>query len=103
FVYHAQTMVRTNIPALIYLPLPLLLWAAVRFGPAGLSASLLTISVVSIHAVMLGRGPFISSSVDASVLSMQVYLCVTGVPLLMLAAVTLEQRRTELSLRETSR
>ena len=28
-----------SVPALVYLPLPLLLWAAVRFGPAGVNAS----------------------------------------------------------------
>jgi signal transduction histidine kinase len=74
-----------------------------RFGPAGLSASLLTIAVVSIHSVMHGLGPFISNSVAGSVLSMQVFLCMTGVPLLLLAAITMEHRQTESSLRETTR
>jgi signal transduction histidine kinase len=74
-----------------------------RFGPAGLSASLLTISVVAIHAVMRGRGPFIATSVATSVLSMQVFLCMMGVPLLILTAVTAERRRDALSLRDMSR
>src|SRR4030095_14434573 len=103
FVFQAAPLSRTNIPALIYLPLPLLLWAAIRFGPGGLSASLLTISVVSIQNVMHGRGPFISTSATESVLSMQVFLCMIGVPLLLLAAVRMEQRQTERSLREMSR
>jgi signal transduction histidine kinase len=102
-VFRAESLSRTDIPALIYLPLPLLLWSAMRFGPAGLSASLLTIAVVSIESLMNGRGPFISTSAAASVLSMQVFLCMIGVPLLLLAAVTMERRRTEVSLRETSR
>jgi signal transduction histidine kinase len=102
-VFRAESLSRTNIPALIYLPLPLLLWAAMRFGPGGLSASLLTIAVVSIERLMHGSGPFISTSAAASVLSMQVFLCMIGVPLLLLAAITIERRRTEESLRETSR
>lgn len=102
-VFRAQSLLRTNIPALIYFPLPLLLWASMRFGPAALSASLLTISVVSINEVMHGRGPFISASVGESVLSMQVYLCMIGVPLLLLAAVMMERRQTEHSLSEMSR
>jgi two-component system sensor histidine kinase UhpB len=102
-VFRADTLLRTGIPALIYLPLPLLLWASVRFGPAGLSASLLTIALVSVHSLMHGRGPFISTSVAESVLSMQVFLTMIGVPLLLLAAVTSEQRQTEDSLRETGR
>jgi len=102
FVFRADVVSRTSIPALIYVPLPLLLWASMRFGPAGLSASLLTISVVSIQSLMYGHGPFISTSVTASVLSMQVFLCMIGVPLLLLAAVTTERRRAEHSLRETT-
>jgi two-component system sensor histidine kinase UhpB len=102
-VFHADTLLRTNVPALIYLPLPLLLWAAFRIGPAGLSVSLLAISLISIHAVMDGRGPFISSSPATSVLSMQVFLCMIGVPLLLLAAAVVEQRNTAASLREASR
>ena len=94
---------RTDVPALIYLPLPLLLWASMRFGPAGLSASLLTISVVAIHAVINGRGPFIGASIAASVLSMQVFLCMMGVPLLILTAVAAERRRDAQSIRELTR
>jgi len=93
----------TDLPALIYLPLPLLLWASMRFGPAGLSASLLTISVVAIHAVMHGRGPFIGTSVAASVLSMQIFLCMMGVPLLILTAVAAERRRDAQAIRELTR
>src|SRR4051794_3845660 len=74
-IFEVEHSLNTGTPALIYLPLPLLLWAAMRFGPAGMSASLLTISLIAIHAVMHGRGPFISTSVATSVLSMQVFLC----------------------------
>jgi two-component system sensor histidine kinase UhpB len=102
-VFRAEYLSRSNIPALIYLPLPLLLWASIRFGPAGVSATLLVIAVVSIDSVMHGRGPFISTSPAASVLSMQVFLCMIGVPLLLLAALIDERRRTEVSLRDTSR
>jgi signal transduction histidine kinase len=103
FVFRSELALRTNIPSLIYLPLPLLLWAAMRFGSAGLSASLLTISVVSIHSVMHGRGPFISASVAESVLSMQVFLCMIGAPLLVLAVVATEWQHAVQSLSETSR
>jgi two-component system sensor histidine kinase UhpB len=102
-VFRAESLSRANIPALIYLPLPLLLWAAMRFGTGGLSAALLTIAFVSIQSLMNGRGPFISTSVAESVLAMQVFLVMIGVPLLLLSAVMMEQRQTERSLRLTSR
>jgi len=100
--FHGESLLGTSIPALIYLPLPVLLWAAMRFNPAVLSGSLLTITVISTHSLMHGRGPFISSSVASSVLSMQVFLATIGAPLLLLAAARHEQRRTEASLRDTS-
>ena len=102
-VFRTDAAMRPDIPALIYLPLPLLLWAAMRFGPAGLSASLLTTAVVSIQSVMHGHGPFISTSVADSVMSMQVFLCTIGAPLLVLAVVATERLRATQSLRETSR
>jgi two-component system sensor histidine kinase UhpB len=101
-ILRADTLLHASVPALICLPLPLLLWASMRFGPAGLSASLLTISVVAFDGVMHGRGPFITASVATSVLSMQVFLCVMGVALLILAAATMARRRAEQSLRDMS-
>jgi signal transduction histidine kinase len=101
-VFRSESLSSANLPALIYLPLPLLLWAAMRFGPGGLSASMLLIALVSIHSLMNGHGPFISASPATGVLSMQVFLCMLGVPLLLLSAVTMDGRRTEVSLRETS-
>ena len=41
-------------PAMLFLPVPLLLWAAVRFGKCGVSLGLLAVTVVSIWGVVLG-------------------------------------------------
>src|SRR5687768_6949325 len=46
--FGARDIVANNTPALLYLPLPLLLWSAIRFGPEGLSASLLVVSLFAI-------------------------------------------------------
>lgn len=91
-----------NVPALMYVPLPFLLWGAVRFGTGGLSLSLLSMALISIWSAMHGRGPFTSPSMAENVLSLQVLLCMVAVPLLFLAAVMAERRRTEESLRKTS-
>jgi len=91
------------IPALIYLPLPLLLWAAVRFGSGGLSVSLLSMALISIWNAMQGRGPFTTQSMAENVLSLQVLLCMVAMPLLFLAALMVERGRTEESLRKMSR
>ena len=88
-------------PALVYLPLPFLLWATVRFGPAGASTSLLVVVLVSIWAATQGRGPFISRSPAENVLSLQIFLIAVSLPLIFLAVLVEERRGKEKALRES--
>src|SRR5262249_15636116 len=62
-----------SVAALIYLVLPLLLWAAVRFGSGGTSASLLLIAIIVSWNAIHGRGPF--AALETQVLSLQTFLC----------------------------
>ncbi len=82
-----------------YAPLPLLLWAAVRFGPLGTCASLLLITGLAIGGTLAGRGPFVTASPAADMLRMQLFLFATSVPLLLLSALIQEQQRTARALR----
>ena len=41
-------------PALLYAPIPLLIWAALRFGLGGMSASMLVITILAIWGTMHG-------------------------------------------------
>ena len=91
---------RNNIPALVCAPLPFLLWAAIRFGPGGVSSSLLAISLISIWNAIHGLGPFTSQTMSENVLSMKIFLSIITVPNMLLAAVVAEQRLTVNSLRE---
>lgn len=88
-------------PALLYLPLPFLLWAAVRFGPAGASTSLLVVVLVSIWAAAHGHGPFISRSPAENVLSLQVFLIAVSLPMIFLAALVEERRGKDAALRDS--
>jgi signal transduction histidine kinase len=97
--HHASS---NTIPALMYAPLPLLLWASVRFGSGGLSLSLLLIALVSIWGAIHGRGPFTSGSMSSNVLSLQGLLCTIGFPLLLLSSLIIEREMSEVTLRETS-
>jgi signal transduction histidine kinase len=90
-----------NIPAFVYAPLPLLLWAAVRFGPGGLSASMLAVALISICSGMPGRGPFGSLSVADHALSLRILLMVFAFPLLLMSALLAERSTKEQALRET--
>jgi len=87
--------------ALVYAPLPLLLWAAVRFGVGGVCVSLLTFAFLSLSATFAGRGPFTVQSPEENAISLQIFLIGTSIPLMLLAALVEERRRSEGALRES--
>ncbi len=87
--------------AMLYAPLPFLLWAAVRFGPAGASTSLLVFSVLSVWGEIHHQGPFVTNSHGDEVLALQIFLIVTYVPLLVLAAVLRERAHAEIDARSS--
>ena len=85
----------TPSPALLYLPLPLLVWAAIRYGPRGVSACLLVITLITIWAALHEQGPFVGLDERQNVRSLQLFLIVMSLPLLTLAAVLRERTRAQ--------
>jgi two-component system sensor kinase FixL len=86
--------------ALLCLPLPLLIWAAVRFGSRGASAAVCTLTFLAIWSAGHGYGPFSARSAEENALSIQMFLIVMSVPLLLLAAVIEERSKGAMTLRE---
>jgi signal transduction histidine kinase len=82
-------------PALLYLPLPFLLWAAIRFGPRGSSAALMVVSIVEIWGAIHGFGPFVSQSPEMHALSVQLFLILASMPLMFLAALIKEREKAQ--------
>jgi PAS domain S-box-containing protein len=78
-------------PALLFAPLPFLFWASVRFGPAGVSLSLLVFSLISVWGAIHGRGPFDERSIADNVFSLQLFLILNFIPLLTLTAMIRER------------
>jgi PAS domain S-box-containing protein len=81
------------LPALIFAPLPLLLWAAMRFELAGVSWALLVVAFQSTWGAIHGRGPFASEVPGDSVLQIQLFLLAMSLPLMFLATVIRERRQ----------
>ena len=100
-VFTWQTAGDDTFPALLYLPLPLLLWAAVRFGPVGVNTSLLIVTLFSISGAVQGRGPFATSTPAENVLSLQLFLIMMSLPLMFLAALIEEGRAKTNALSES--
>ena len=99
-LFSGQEMQLATAPALLYAPLPFLLWAAVRFGVRGASTVLVLTTLAATLDAVHGHGPFVAASATDSALGIQVFLIVVSIPLLALAAVVQEQQQTKEALRE---
>ena len=87
--------------ALLYAPLPLLLWVAMRFELAGVGWALLVFGFQSTWNVMHGRGPFVSQSPEENILQVQLFLLAISLPLMFLAVMIQERRHASSALYET--
>ena len=79
--------------ALLFLPLPFLIWAAVRFGTLGASTAISIVGFLAIWSASHGHGPFSGETPEQNALSIQIFLIVLAIPLLFLATV-IEERVT---------
>jgi len=85
-----------NLPlftALLYAPFTILLWAAVRFGVVGACSSTLILGVLATWGALNGTGPFVGQTPSDGILSQLLFLVLTSVSLLLLAA-ALEERKS---------
>jgi len=89
-------------PALLYAPIPLLIWAALRFGLGGISVSMLIITFQAIWGTMHGQGPFLNQTPVENALALQLFLLMTATPLMLLAVVIEEERHAKEALREST-
>ena len=87
-------------PALLYAPIPLLIWAALRFGLGGISAAMLVVTFQAIWGAMHGRGPFLLQSPAENALALQMFLIVTGTPLMFLSVLLEDEKRSQQALHE---
>src|SRR5262245_436559 len=83
------------LPGILFLPLPLVLWAAVRFGERGASGAILIVAVILTWATLHGRGLFPGEDPEHSVLALHLFLTGLSIPVLMLGAVIDELRSAE--------
>ena len=92
--FGSSEVTNNTTPALLYLPLPFLLWATIRFGPRGSSTAVVAVSLFAIWGAINGFGPFVSESPEINALSVQLFMIVASVTLLFLAAITSERDET---------
>ena len=86
-------------PALLYAPVPVLIWAALRFGFGGISTSMLVITMLAIWGTMQGRGPFLTQTPSENAFALQLFLLMVATPLMLLAVAIEDERRSKEALR----
>jgi signal transduction histidine kinase len=89
-----RTVTTGFLPALLYSPLPLILWAAIRFGERGSSGAVLAVTVVSIWQNLRSSTLFIGADTSSSVLALQIFLLGIAIPVFFLGTAIDELRQT---------
>ena len=79
----------------VYMIFPAGMWAALRFGPRGATATTLTVATLTVLYTVGGLGPFSGSDRITGLLLLQVFLAMFAVSTLLLAAAVAESRRAE--------
>jgi len=90
-------------PLLINLTFPLLLYAAVRFGPQGVSTAFFAVTAFVIWNTKQGRGPFAAGAADVDIVWIQLVFYVVSIPLLGIAVLLRESARNEKAARDNHR
>jgi PAS domain S-box-containing protein len=88
-------------PALLYSLVPLLLWAALRFGSTGAGTAATIVALLSIWGALHGHGPFTEADPIHRILTLQLFLWCTAVPFMVLAVLVEERKQQESVLRES--
>jgi len=78
-------------PSVAYLPVPLLIWAAVRLRPFGTATAIALVAAVAMVGAVQGTGMFADEASHSSVLSLQLFLLALGVSLLSLSILIAER------------
>jgi signal transduction histidine kinase/integral membrane sensor domain MASE1/CheY-like chemotaxis protein len=75
-----------------HITIPLLLWAAFRFGPRGVATATVPLAAVSIWGTVHGYGPFANYPRNEGLLFLQAYVADLAITTLSLAAIVTERK-----------
>jgi PAS domain S-box-containing protein len=86
-------------PLVAFIPFPLLIWAAIRFGQRGASLATFLTVAVAIGTMLQGLGPFYVGTLDQRLLSLHAFMAVAAVTTMFVAAVFAERNEIDERLR----
>src|SRR4051795_5600077 len=88
----AELPPQRDVPFIVF---PVLLWAALRFGPRGAATAILVVCSITVWNTAQSAGPFVRDSLADSLLATQLFIATAAITTLVLAAVTAERTRAE--------
>lgn len=94
YVFSNQPPVGILHQALLYVIFPFTIWAALRSGQRGATTAILLVSGIAIWGTAGGMGPFSMESKNDSLVLLQTFMGVVSLTMLILAAATIERRKT---------
>jgi PAS domain S-box-containing protein len=80
------------LPALLYAPLPFLLWATLRYDLRGITTAIFILALLAIWSAAHDRGPFPAKSPELNAVSVQVFLLGIGITLNLFATSLTERK-----------
>ena len=78
---------RWQLALLMYAPIPVLIWTALRFGTGAVGLGLSAITFFAIWSADRRTGLFAATSADENILVLQMFVLLTAIPVLCIAAV----------------
>ncbi len=100
FVFSSLPPIGVLHQAMIYVIFPFVIWAALRFGQRGATFAIAMVSGIAIWGTSQGMGPFSLESKNDSLVLLQTFTAVVSLTALILAAATIERRKSADALRQ---
>jgi len=100
FVFSSAPPMGVLHQAMIYVIFPFVIWAALRFGQRGATLTIAIVSGIAIWGTSQGMGPFSLESKNDGLVLLQTFTAVVSLTGLILAAATIERRRSADALRQ---
>lgn len=75
-----------------YMLFPVLIWAALRFGPRGAAATMFLVATLAVWGTVTGTGPFVLATLSQSLFRVQLFIGVCSLTALTLAAAVSERQ-----------
>ena len=93
FAFLLPASTRLDLALRFIVPLPVLIWAALRFGTGVASLALTAVAFAAVRGADVGTGPFGVASPDEKLLTLQLFLLLTTIQILCIAAISSGRQR----------